>query len=59
MYAVRKQDWSLKRALPGHLYSQGSPWQRNLPQKQHQCPTVMSSLEFPHVSKASAPFLCF
>lgn len=50
------QDWSLKRALPGHLHSQGSPWQRNLPQKQHQCPTVMSSLEPPPMNKASACF---
>lgn len=46
----------LKRALPGHLYSQGSPWQRNLPQKQNQCPTVMNSSELPHVNKAPACF---
>lgn len=56
MHSVWMQDWSLKRALPGHLHSQGSPWQRNLPQKQHQCPTVMSSLEPPPMNKASACF---
>lgn len=56
MHAVWMQDWSMRRAPPGHLHSQGSPWQRNLPQKQHQCPTVMSSLELPHVNKASACF---
>lgn len=48
----------------GLEYEEGSAWpftqprqpQRNLPQKQHQCPTVMSSLELPHVNKASACF---